>query len=78
VTREELRAMGFSEAVINDQLGEPELKYDRAETAHIWKFCSNKKTLTVAQDKELKERMEEYASNGDYALPKLKYKIIEG
>lgn len=78
MTREELLALGFSEDVVNEKLGVPEAKYNRADTIHAWKVAKHKTKLTRAEHDELTDRIKEYNANGDYTLAKLtNYKVVE-
>lgn len=75
MTREELLALGFSEDIINERLGEPELKYDRATTVQAWKIAKHRTVLTRAEHEEIQARIKEYNANGNYTLGKLTYRI---
>jgi hypothetical protein len=75
MTREELRELGFSESMIDEQLGAPEVTFTARESAEAWKIVRGRTELTEEEHKCYQVMMRDHQLNTGQDLPKVKYSI---
>jgi hypothetical protein len=77
MNREEYKELGFSDSVIDELLGAPEVTFTAKESAEAWKVVKNRTKLTEAEHECYKVMVRDHQLNTGHDLPKVKYTIEE-